>query len=543
MKIANLLPGGLSLRFQTISMKDGRVNILLASRKKSAHCPLCGRKSKGVHSTYNRYVADLPWSGIPVCMELVAHKFFCRNSSCPRKIFTERLGAEISPYARGTKRLAQQLAHLGLISGANGGATLAGFLGLRGSASTILRQVRRLPEAAPHEAPRVVGIDDWAFRKGHTYGTIVVDLERRKPIALLPDREPATVARWLESHPSIEIISRDRADAYAQAAKNGSPDAVQIADRWHLLKNLSDALKRMLDKHHKALRAAATELASAKRAQQDEAKALNNILGPIPANPPEETPSQAPDPTYLSNFQEVKRLQAQGIPVRAIARQTGLHRGTVKRYLSHDTYPMRSAPLQNPAPVYAYEQHLKSRWEEGVRNSKELWREIVQLGFKGSFQSVYRFSRQFVQGQAEERSEPPLQVRLWSARRVSLLLGKPSEELTEEESIFAQGLFKACPLIERAARLGQKFKQMAKNRQANQLDEWMKEAADSDIEALKNFAKGLKQDYDAVKAALTYEWSNGQVEGHVNRLKTIKRQMYGRAGFSLLKKRILLHTG
>ena len=382
----------------------------------------------------------------------------------------------------------------------------------------------------------MIGIDDWAFRKGCTYGTIMVDLESGRPIDLLPDRESATVIQWLEQHPSVKVISRDRAGAYALAAKTAAPEAIQIADRFHLLTNLSDALQRVMDTQQSALQTAVQELAREKQTQPALKEEAASALEPAPA-------CEASYPTVSTrkqaNFQEVKRLQTQKYSIRAIARQTGLNRKTIRKYLACEVCPVKSVVLKNPSQVYQYATYLQKRWEAGETNRKKLWEEIVELGFSGSVQAVYRICRQFGSAHGKGAKTPPLQIRYWSARRVSKLMTMPCEELTQEQAAFMQALYKASPLVEKAAILGKRFKHIIADRQHDELDKWLQDTVDCGMEVMKNFAQNLKRDYDAVKNALTQPWSNGPVEGHINRLKTIKRQMYGRAGFDLLKLRVL----
>ena len=440
------------------------------------------------------------------------------------------------PYARRTRRLARQLGSLGLMTGGNGGAILSRIVGLSGSASSILRQVRVWSRVEKCDAPRVIGIDDWAFRKGCTYGTIVVDLETGRPIDLLPDRESATVIQWLEQHPSVKVISRDRAGAYALAAKTAAPEAIQVADRFHLLTNLGDALQRVMDTQQSALQMAVQELAREKQAQPALKEEAVHALEPA-------TACEASHPTVSSgkqaNFQEVKRLQTQKYSIRAIARQTGLNRKTIRKYLACEVCPAKSVVLETPSKVYQYATYLQNRWEAGETNRKKLWEEIVKLGFSGSVHAVYRICRQFGSAHGKAAKTPPLQIRYWSARRVSKLMTMPCEELTTDQAAFMQALYKASPLVEKAAILGKRFKHIITDRQHDELDKWLQDTVDCGMEVMKNFAQNLKRDYDAVKNALTQPWSNGPVEGHINRLKTIKRQMYGRAGFDLLKLRVL----
>lgn len=208
--------------------------IVATAIQDTACCPDCGQIATRMHSWYTRTLADLPWADAAVQLQLRVRTFFCSITACPRRIFTERLPTVMAPWARRTARLAQQQQQLGLALGGNASTRLAADLDRSASRNTFLRLVRQLPlpEPAP---PEVIGIDDWAWLKGQRYGTIIVDLERHKPIALLEDRNAETLAAWLQQHPTIRIVARDRAGTYADAANNGAPQAIQVADRFHLL--------------------------------------------------------------------------------------------------------------------------------------------------------------------------------------------------------------------------------------------------------------------------------------------------------------------
>lgn len=514
----------------------------LQSKLRDGICPECGTKNSRRHSSYIRKLLDLPWAGIPVRVQVRIKKIHCDNPECHRKIFAERLGEELKPYARRTGRLNQHLNAIGFALGGNAGSKLASFIGMPISSSTLLRVVLNTDDEQAG-IPRVLGVDDWAFRKGKTYGTILVDLEKNKPIDLLPDREAATLEKWLKDHPGVEIISRDRAGSYAQGAKAGAPDAIQVADRWHLLKNLGDALIRMLDQHNRELRLAAEDIAKAERKKEMQGKekdqkqnisAEKTVAVAKAKNPITETKLQL-------NFKEVKRLKEQGASIKSIHRQTGLHRQTIKRYLKYEEYPVPVRQRRN-TEIADYEDYIRERWNQGERNGKQLWREIKEQGFTGSFQSIYRLTKNYPRDTDKEKLPPPLKIQAWSARKVSRLLGKKIDSLEPDEQVYLKAFIKHCPKAKEANSLALQFKEMTDELKGNMLDPWLERVANSNITALKNFAGGLKQDYDAVKAAVSLEWSNGQVEGQVNRLKMIKRQMYGRASFELLRKRVLMDS-
>src|SRR5262245_37640519 len=229
-----------------------QITLRVQSTQTRAPCPLCATPARRIHSDYTRTLADLPWAQYRVCLQLRVRKWFCRNRRCCRRIFTERLPTIAAPWARRTLRLAQRLGALGVALGGKAGVRLGQAWDLAVSRNTLLRRLRRQPEpAAP--TPRVLGVDDWALRKGHTYGTSLVDLERRQPVALLPERTAETVAQWLRAHPGVEVIARDRSTAYADGARQGAPTATQVADRFHLMQNLREALAQVFSMHSQAL--------------------------------------------------------------------------------------------------------------------------------------------------------------------------------------------------------------------------------------------------------------------------------------------------
>jgi transposase len=376
-------------------------------------------------------------------------------------------------------------------------------------------------------------VDDWAWRRGTRYGTILCDLEQHRPIDLLNERTADGLASWLREHPEVEVISRDRASCYAEGASAGAPQAVQVADRWHLLRNVREALMRLLDRHHHDLREAAR---AAKTQSQPTPPAV-----PLQTEEPATTsvPSSDARDRGLARYQRVLELDQQGLSGRAIARLMGLHRDTVQRYLHADTF-LERANRQYARKTDSVRDFLQRRWQEGCYNAGQLTRELQATGMQISYCSVRRtVARWRVPG------NPPIAAASTaayqpSARRVSWLLLQEDQDLESEDRPLVEALLDRSPEIKTAADLGRQFREIIRQRQSDRLADWTDRAQQPGIpRELANFAQGLKADWAAVQAALTMHWNNGQVEGQVNRLKTIKRQMYGRAGFDLLRQRVL----
>ena len=306
------------------------------------------------------------------------------------------------------------------------------------------------------------------------------------------------------------------------------------------LEYAGDALKRMLDKHNKELRSAAKDIAEVARKAKEKSIEKEDSKVKEGKNNKSNLGSESKNPTrYELNFLEVKRLQKEGHSIRSIHRQTGVNRESIKKYLAYDQYPQKETINSTVSSALPFEQYLRKRWEEGQTNHKKLWKEIKEQGYTGSSSSVYRLVSKYPKDTSLENLPTPLTIKVWSARRVSMLLNKPFETLDKEKQNFLRVFYKHCPQANIASQLVRKFKEMTDKLRRKKLDKWIKSAKDSNIPALRNFAKGLLQDYNAVKAAVSLKWSNGQVEGQVNRLKNIKRQMYGRASFELLKKKVL----
>lgn len=548
MQIDCLLPGTAGLQLTQVQFTEAVILVTVTATSPAAACPLCTHVSTRVHSRYIRRIADRPWAGVPVRLELHSRKFFCDNTACRRAIFAERFPTMVRAFARRTVRLADDQRQLGLAHGGAPGARTGTRLGMPVSPDTVLRLVRRAP-VAPASTPRILGIDDWSWRKGRTYGTLLVDLEQHQPIDLLPDRTAEVLEHWLTAHPGVEIISRDRAGAYADGATRGAPTAVQVADRFHLLQNLREALQRLLDRQQPALKAASTPPAPS----------------PLTADaPPSPCPPDEPPPPRVEQEQAVRRarrhahydavlaLANEGWSIRAIAREVYLSRDTVRRFLAAGTFPERARPRPRPSVLDAYIPYMCARWQAGCDNGMQLWREIDAQGYTGSRALVARWvaqqrgvlatpagTRANRRGRRPAPPRPQPAVRPISARRAAWLLVRQPADLTDAEQATLQRLLDASPAAATAYPLAQAFGTMVRARLGATLDGWLHAATMCGVPELLSFVVGVRRDLAAVRAGLTLDVSQGQVEGQVNRLKLIKRSMYGRANFDLLRQRVL----
>ncbi len=510
------------------------VTIITAPVVSSNACPLCGVLSGRVHSHYTRRLADLPWQGRAVRLQVRARRFRCASRDCPRQIFTERLPEIGQPRARRTMRLGSIQRHIGFALGGEPGSRLAARLSMPVSGDTLLRLIRTT-QLQPSAPPRVVGIDDWAWRRGQRYGSIICDLERGGVIDLLPDRRTETVAAWLRQHPGIEVIARDRAGAYAEGARQGAPSARQVADRWHLLRNLGDALQGAVDRHRGAVRAAARAVASGQPPGTDAASTASYCT--------KQTRDLADRrERRRARYEELRRLHLSGMSVGEIAPALGMSPTAAYRWLKAGGPPSHDKPVQL-RPVDPYVAHLEARWQAGCRNGWQLWREVRDQGFTGSVNAVARWVAR------QRRENPPPQAAeirrtaAWpapSSRRCAWLLTAPTATLDTAERLFLACLVETGPELVRAGELATAFAALVRKDtdrdKAAAFDAWMASARGTALDA---FVRGIDRDRDAVLAALVEPWSTSPVEGQINRLKLLKRTMYGRAGYNLLRQRVL----
>jgi len=524
------LPNGLEVR--GIEMRNEVLTITAVSTQMHPCCPLCSAPASRVHSCYCRQIADLPCGGQPVRLFVQVRKCFCEVPTCIRKIFTERLTPFVEPWARVTRRLSQIVQVISLATGGRLGVRITDRLGIQTKRQTILRRIMALP-TDPVGQVIELGIDDFAFRRGRNYGTILVDMQHHKVIDVLPDRKAETSAAWMTNHPEIELVSRDRGGDYASAATSGAPQAIQCADRFHLLKNLGEAVEGVLAHHLAAHR---NRVAQELRATP---LSTEHAIHPPKQRPKKAEIQQGKREERLAQYQHVVTLRKLGFSQTAIATQVGVAHSTVSRWLSGDTFPEQQ-PRSRKMELDSHLSYLSQRWEAGCHNIAQLYRELVARGYTHSYWSVYEQLVRFLPEGRKNQEVPDLLPRppVLARQAVFLFLRRPEELKVEEQETLAQ-LRLLDSKVDQVYELVQQFAQMLRTRTGEQLDGWLEKVRTSQISELQRFVASVERDKAAVVAGLTLPQNNGLVEGKVNKLKLIKRMGYGRAEFPLLRQRVL----
>lgn len=548
------------LHVHALSFDGDSVTVHASTENSTAKCPCCGQTSRRVHGCYTRTLADLPWCGTPVRLRVRVRKFFCDEPSCERRIFAERLKEVARPFARGTERQKEALEWIAFALGGEAGARLAHELGLLVSPDTLLNRIRRTFSAETEEV-RVLGVDDFAFKKASEYGTILVDLERHKIVDLLPDRTSQTLADWLRQNPNLETVSRDRSATYAEGIANGAPQATQVADRWHLMRNLAETLDEFLIGKRPLLKAAArpeTELKPKSEEtpigkEQSKEHPYEDPAVPGPLTPNRPRPGYAYQQQnkrkryrlFVERWKEIRRLQQAGADVADIARKLSISRPTVYRYKDLLEPPEFGQHRRRQTLLDPYIPYILKRWEEGCRNGRKLFGEIRKQGYTYSESNVGRLVAELRRSDGltgvskKRRTANSTTSQAPGTRHVAVLFLRRKENLTEEQAAYLDRLLSSDEALSSAYDLAQKFADMVRNLGGERLEEWLAEASSCAAPALRRFATSIKKDLAAVEAGLTQKWNNGPVEGFVHKLKLIKRQGYGRANFDLLKARAL----
>ena len=541
--LAMLFPHLAVLQVGRVADAGEAVVISASCRAASACCPRCGQESSRVHGGYSRVVADSAAGGRPVLIALQVRRFRCLQPGCPAVTFAEQAEGVTSRYCRRSVPLTALLAGFGLELAGRASTRLALLLGIAVHPSTVLRLVKALPGPGAAGAPEVLGIDDFALRKGHVYGTVLVDISTGDVVDLLPDREAVTVEAWLTAHPGAKVICRDRAGAYAEGSRAGAPEAAQVADRWHLRHNLAEHAGKTVARHHACLgQPAPGNAVPPGTAEQEAADHEQEPAGSAVPDEPADGPAGEGRLTARTRerYAAVHELLQAGESLHAISRALSLSRPTVQRSARAASIDeLLAEATGRESKLDLFKPYLHQRWNEGLTDAAVLHAELQQRGFTGSVRAVRRYVAPFRQAATAPDPAPPppktRQVTRW-------LLTRP-DHLQPEEQAQLNAIRASCPHIDTLAGHVASFAEMMTGRTGNRdLESWLAAVqADDGQPDLRSFTAGIRNDQQAVTNGLTLPYSSGKVEGTVNKIKMLKRQMYGRAGFGLLRTRVILH--
>jgi transposase len=464
-------------------------------------------------------------------LKLLVRKWICPEALCPQHIFAERFPELVQHYARMTDRLITALQSTGVLTNGADAAQIASSFGMATTAKTIIRRVLQLPlpsEGSVHK----VGVDEWAWKKGHRYGTILVDLEKRRVVQLLADRSVETSTAWLRKHPEIDLVSRDRGQIFREAATQGAPQAKQVVDRYHLQKNFAEALEKFFRKQERVLK---------KAAGSSTGKARPAARGAMPENVSPERRARHRQRVRL--HKRIWKLSREGYHKEQIAQLVGVSSRSVYRALAQETPPPARRRSRSSSIVDPYLSYLASRWNQGCHNVARLYEEIVAQGYTGTRRTLEMRFRPLRPTGARPVSK---QTIIWdkppSPRGVALLMVRPTHSRTSEQMAYLEHLVQSDSTIAVVFTLAQDFGHLLRKHEGLvRLEQWKAAVRTSGIAELIAFVDGLADDAEAVANGCSITWSNGMVEGFVNKVKWIKRSSYGQAGFALLQRRVLLH--
>jgi transposase len=515
------------------------VTFRVRAKAGDAACPGCRRRSARVHGRYQRQLADLPLGGRPVRVIVHVRRFKCANPRCAQSTFSEQVPGLTAPFARRTPTLTKALVKVAVSVAGRAGSRLAAGLAMPCCRDVLIRLIRAqpLPDAG-HVT--ILGVDDFAVRRGQSYNTILIDMDTRKPVDVLPDREAETLAAWLRDHPEVLVTCRDRASAYAEGIRAGAPQAIQVADRFHLWKNLCEAAGKTVAAHHHCLRAAAAEAAPA---------------APEPPAPLSAAEAAAPPARVRRLTQRTRERHAavhealaRGLSRSAVSRELNLDIQTVRRFANAMSAEELLGKAENRTTSLDPWTGLDcQRWNEGITSATAITAELRGLGFKGSAQVVRRYLQPLRLPGTSPSHPDPRHRRPAAAtpavpkpRAISRALLTHPDRLTEDDALIIKTATTGCAHLERLHQHVRAFAKIMAQRHGQELPGWLDAIEAGDLPALRSLATGMRRDLPAIINGLTLEHNSGAVEGNVTRVKKLKRDGYGRANFDLLRARILL---
>jgi len=554
LKTIGLFYGDKEIKIYSLEIHDTTIRLFAKRTGTRSKCPRCMKYSGSVRSSYVRRLVDLPFAASSVLIMLEVRRFACKNTACEKQIFSERCNNFTEPYSRRTKRASEYLKKFFIEISANKGAYFSRILNIPVSNNTCLRMVKSMTMTANKQL-HSIGIDDWAKRKGMNYGTIIVDAYTGRPIDLLDSRDSNDVVEWLSHHKEIEYVTRDRATAYASAITKAIPEAKQIADRFHLVKNLSDAIQEEIRQEYSYLKT----VCKAIHAKTESEIPLDDIAMNLDSmNGAKENIEQMISSGMIEKGEKLVqmiKMRGNGHSISEIARKTKTNWRTVEKYLEHGIPSINRSTSVN---YNRYMNEIKHMCSLEI-NSSAMFRSLKDLGLKCCKRSFTRwFNLNFPDYKHKwNRTYPePLKINkpdimtnfipLPLPKMLSIYVTNPefgvakdTGECSQERRI-VDDLVREVPLLSSLRKFYIEFSALLKGGCPNQLDAWIKDVRFIGRKRIDSFCNGLKKDIQAVKNAITYDWTNGLVEGNVNRLKNKKREMYGKGGFELLRRKVCL---
>ena len=462
---------------------------------------------------------------------LQVRRFICDNPACVVATFAEQVDGLTARHQRRTIGLRSLLERIALALAGRAGSGLARVLGAIVSRCTLIRLIRALPDPEIGKVA-VLGVDDWAKRRGQSYASVLLDMDTHRIIDILPDREAGTFAGWLRAHPGVQLVCKDRAGSYALGAREGAPGAQQVADRWHMWDDLGDYVKKTVTAHHGCIN---EHYAALQQAAADQAPGPQQAAGQVTAAHAE---NRARVVRARQRYEQVQKLKAEGKRIAAITRELGLAPGTARRYYhAQSAGELVAASLAGwPSMLDDYKPHLHQRWNEGCTNIQQLHREVKALGFRGSYATVYAYLAPF-----KGTAAPPAVPGPPKVRHITSWIRRRPDNLDADEQLKLKQVQAACPHLDALRGHVEEFAKMLTGRHGQRLDAWIAAVRADDLRHLHAFANGLERDHAAVLAGLTLPYSSGAVEGKVCKIKFLKRLMFGRASYDLLRKMALLN--
>jgi len=533
-----LLPHFAAVAVDGVDLDGDLVTFRVRAKAGGAACSGCRWRSCRVHARYQRQLADIPLGGRRVRVVVCVRRFKCVNPECSQSTFSEQIEGLTTPFARRTPPLTQALVRVALALAGRPGARLAARLAMPCCRDVLIGLIRAQPLPAPGRI-EVLGVDDFAVRRRRSYNTILINMDNHRPVDVLPDREAGTLAAWLREHPEIRTVCRDRAGAYAEGIRSGAPQAMQVADRFHLWKNLCEAVDKTVSAHHPCLRKAA---------------AAQSIPGEPEPSTPAPAPAAEPQRSYRlaertrERYTAVQQCLARGLSRSAISRELNLDRQTVRRFANATSVEeLLGRAEHRPTKLDPYIDLVNQRWNEGVTNAQTITCELRTLGFTGDVQTVRRYLKPFrMPGTSRCHPDPhrrkptPTAAAVPKPRTISRALLTHPDRLTEQDALIVKNATTECAHLEHLQQHVRTFAKIMTQRRGLELPAWLDAVEADNLPELHSLAIGMRRDLTAIINGLTTEHSSGAVDGNVTRVKRLKRDGYGRANFDLLRAQILL---